>query len=740
MPTVTFLSGLFLAALPLAAVPVLIHLYRGRQRDEIAWGAMQFLAQAATKSRNLERIEELLLLLLRIAVVAAVVFALARPMVRSRWWGTGSSREVVLVVDNSLSMSRVVDGQSAIQRMKENARAVVETLDAGDQVHLLLAAGGGQWLTAEGVAASRAGKERLAALLEHIEPTQGAADLLGCLQMAVPLATADRPTARRIWVFTDNQAKSWQLEAQGDWRQLGDMLQQADVPTSIEIVDCHLPQSELNNLAVMRLEAAQKIVRPEESLEFRAEITNVGQTSSESAVVQWLLDQRVVATAPLPSLQPGETRQVATTLSLEHQGVRAVSCRIDAVDQIPLDQQASIVVEVADQIPILLVDDPPGDDSSKSAQQLFTAALGYAGNQPQEWHAIYRPEVCTSAALSGADLSAYRAVVIANLGELDRDARDRLQAFVQSGGGLWLALGDRIDRAAFNRNWYDDGDGLSPLAIEKLKSLGDSRAPAGMIHPPSREHPATAQIADTTQLDIDQAQLRAYWQLAHRGDAEREVSMLLESGDGSPLVVENYVGQGRVLVQAFPWGLEWSNLPVLKAYVVMVLDWLDYLTAPAAARYNLAPGSSIVAAAPSGVAYSSVAVLTPDGKQTPLAARETGDVAMFRYAQTQLPGIYRVLFNAADKTAASVPFYVARDPAESYVQPLDEQQRAALLATVHLRFDSDDTAEPVAEATPTREAPLWGALLLLLVALLAGELLLSGWLARQRHGAGVHVA
>ena len=49
----SFLSAAFLFALPLVAVPIAIHLYRGRRRDVILWGAMQFLAAAAIKGRRM---------------------------------------------------------------------------------------------------------------------------------------------------------------------------------------------------------------------------------------------------------------------------------------------------------------------------------------------------------------------------------------------------------------------------------------------------------------------------------------------------------------------------------------------------------------------------------------------------------------------------------------------------------------------------------------------------------------
>jgi hypothetical protein len=139
---VEFLGTAFLLALPLVAVPIAIHLYRGRQRDVIPWGAMQFLASAVTKGRSMERLEEFLLMAMRFLAVAALIFAVAQPMIRSSWLGLGADREVILVLDNSLSMSREISGQSAGRRMKEEAIKSLDSLTSSDDVQILLAVDG----------------------------------------------------------------------------------------------------------------------------------------------------------------------------------------------------------------------------------------------------------------------------------------------------------------------------------------------------------------------------------------------------------------------------------------------------------------------------------------------------------------------------------------------------------------------------------------------------------------------
>jgi hypothetical protein len=120
------------------------------------------------------------------------------------------------------------------------------------------------------------------------------------------------------------------------------------------------------------------------------------------------------------------------------------------------------VVEVADQLPILLVDVAAASGPSVNTPALFAAALGFKNNEPQTWHSVFRPETIASTALATHPLAGYRAIVINNLPELDHATIDRLDSYVRAGGGLWVALGEEIERVKFNRDWYSDGDGLSP--------------------------------------------------------------------------------------------------------------------------------------------------------------------------------------------------------------------------------------------------------------------------------------
>src|SRR5215208_4365953 len=134
-----FLSPVFLIGLPLLAVPLVIHLLSKRQQKKISWGAMRFLMQAATRKRRLFRLTDILLLLLRTAAFLFFIFALARPLLPAAWLGGSIPREIVLVLDQSMSMSRKEGETSLFDLQREKASAMLEKLTSRDSVRVLLA-------------------------------------------------------------------------------------------------------------------------------------------------------------------------------------------------------------------------------------------------------------------------------------------------------------------------------------------------------------------------------------------------------------------------------------------------------------------------------------------------------------------------------------------------------------------------------------------------------------------------
>jgi hypothetical protein len=76
----SFLYPALLLGLPLAGLPVVSHLINQRRFQNIDWGAMRFLLEANRMSRGFARIRQWLILLFRVLAVAALIFAISRPL------------------------------------------------------------------------------------------------------------------------------------------------------------------------------------------------------------------------------------------------------------------------------------------------------------------------------------------------------------------------------------------------------------------------------------------------------------------------------------------------------------------------------------------------------------------------------------------------------------------------------------------------------------------------------------
>ena len=102
-----FMQPLLLIGLPLAALPIIIHLINLRRHRTVDWGAMMFLLKATQQKTGRTRLRHFLILLARVLAVLGIIFAISRPMAGG-WFGLfgGKPDTVIVLLDRSASMSR----------------------------------------------------------------------------------------------------------------------------------------------------------------------------------------------------------------------------------------------------------------------------------------------------------------------------------------------------------------------------------------------------------------------------------------------------------------------------------------------------------------------------------------------------------------------------------------------------------------------------------------------------------
>ncbi|MBX3439016.1 MAG: hypothetical protein KF861_16110, partial [Planctomycetaceae bacterium] len=116
----------------------------------------------------------------------------------------------------------------------------------------------------------------------------------------------------------------------------------------------------------------------------------------------------------------------------------------------------------------------------------------------------------------------------------------------------------------------------------------------------------------------------------------------------------------------------------------------------------------------------------------PLAARQDGETAVYRYSQTQVPGRYEIRFDVDSGESVAIPFQVARDAGESVLTSLTTEQQESLANASGMQFEQHVAGMLPAVKGGRREKPIWNTLLVALLVLLGGELVLATRAARRR--------
>ncbi len=202
----TFAAPLFLLAVFAAAIPVVLHLVNRRRAKEVPFPTLRFLKLSVQKTRRRKRIQDLLLMVLRAAVLLLVAVGLARPAMTNlgALWG-GAQTAVVIILDNSASMGMIDRDRVRLETAAAAAAQILDQLTDGDQAALLPTCG---------PPFPNAGRldrtqQSVRQILRQCRVGYERADLMLKLRQARQLLAGSEAPNKQIYILTDMQRVSW---------------------------------------------------------------------------------------------------------------------------------------------------------------------------------------------------------------------------------------------------------------------------------------------------------------------------------------------------------------------------------------------------------------------------------------------------------------------------------------------------------------------------------------------------
>ena len=671
-----------------------------------------FLAPSPPRLTRRSRLDQILLLLLRLAALAFLAFAFARPFLRQE--ATLSlanlpSRRVAILLDTSASMRRADLWQQAIKQVEQ------ELSDLGPQDEVAFYTFSDRLQTLVGFADTNPTRQRGSDSESTLPPS-------GSSIPKTELVRQHLKDLRPTWNATDLGAAL--VAVAGELDAAGDALQSAAEPQLIAISDF---QKGGRIEALQAYEWPSKVrliareIRPkqptnayahlltsesdEKGAELRVRVVNSEGSAGDQFFVHWA-DEKTANSRSQPAetavyVPPGQSRVVKLPRPAERLLADRVLLRGDDHE---FDNTHYVVPPRKQQVQLVYAGSDAADDAQGMQYYLQLATGGDPLRQVE-----FKP-------LAGDDAAVLRATPPPQLAVVTRAVSPALAAelksFAERGGMVVLAPQDQAAAAAVPL-LLDDVE-LLPAKAE-TENNQDKFLLLGEI---DFSHPLFAPFAGPRYGDFTGIH---FW---------RQRSLKLKEGasshavarfdDGQLAIVERTIGTGRALVFASGWNPDDSQLALSNKFVVLVSGILDRACGTTEQLAGAAVGQSV----PLPAARRMAAIVNkPDGHDVKLPA----DAASF--SETDQPGIYR-----ANLAAEEARFAVNLAASESNTAPLEIDQ----LQQLGVRLSASLTrAQRLSEMRQKRDTELesqqklWRWIIVGTLGVLVFETFWAGRAARQ---------
>lgn len=689
----SFLNPLFLIGALAVAAPIIVHLYRRQEARKIPFSSLLFISHTPSRSWKRLRLRNLLLLAMRALAILLVVLAFTRPYFATHDPAIASSarKSVVVLLDNSLSM-RAGD---RFDRAKAQAIDLLGGLRDTDSCFVVAFSD-----TSSVLNQPRTERKALISLVQNLKPSFRRTDFGQALKLGSQLLSSTPNQIQEIHLISDFQQSGWSQEAAT-----------VAIPDKVKIIAHRVEGPVQGNVSVTHVEVAETGDHGQPEIKVAARVVS----SDKRSVPVTLEVNGKVAGQKQVELEAGRSTLVEFEPWTLPAGINRGTVTAQSEDALPADNSAFFVVNPQARQKLLLLTEPQnGGRPGGYAEDLYIKkALEPGPGAPFDI-------VTESVETPPADLSPFSAVLINDPAVIPAKLAQGLTTFVNSGGGLVLAMGDRSDITAINEKL----SGLLPARL--LRKRQGNNAGLSLITNIQKQHNIFRIFQPVHQSYFLTTPFRAYLQAA----PVQGSSVLMDMDEASPLLVEKIAGKGRVLLYTSAFSTDWNDLPLKSVFLPFCQELVKYAMhfegdgdslrvgeSVAVGRLNSNFQKALEKVSGTGSAFRQAwKISAPDGQGLELSEQE---LVNSPFLALEEPGFYETeVWNMHNVVAVNL------DPAESDLTSVDPQQ---MLSSIQRTAGTAGTAEeaglivPEERAARERSQGLWWYLVLVALALLVIE-------------------
>ncbi|MBF0198587.1 MAG: BatA domain-containing protein [Planctomycetes bacterium] len=591
----SFLAPFLLMGSLLAAVPLIIHLRNKSRVVPVKWGAMMFLQEAVKVRAQRIKLQQLILLLLRMACLILLALAMARPILN--YSGVGGSTEStchVIIMDASYSM-RLGHGQEQLfEQARRTAMTIVDSMSDNDSMMIIWAGHKAKPLFSE----PAMDKVFLRNLIQKLEPGQETMNLRTSLNKALWTLEGVTQANRRIYILCDQQSHNWDHQNKDLWQKIAKLKNKSQPRPSIYI-NLYEVDFEKFNLQVQDIHSLAPVLDTHRPGRFRLEVFHGGKEALTTHLDIYQDSEKVIQREL--SLSPGSNSH-EFELSFSTPGFHHIKAVINQDDDLEIDNSHYKVVEVQDLIPVLLIDGSVNSNPFESEGRLLARALSAKSHLADSQQNLFHVKTISYFDIEGMDyhaLKEFRVVVLASVPSFSQYFQFALEQYVERGGGLFMALGEGIHLESYQRLEQDE-KGLLPLELLSPKTMtGES---------PFFKAGQASFILQDFDLERSRVLKEAKIKKMFSAKTHSNAITLASVGEDPLLVYKDYQG-GRVACMTSSAGLSAGSLPLTHDYLPLMQNLVMVLAASVQPPVNLIQGEKIIYEAPSTEHNEALSVL-----------------------------------------------------------------------------------------------------------------------------------
>jgi hypothetical protein len=291
-----------------------------------------------------------------------------------------------------------------------------------------------------------------------------------------------------------------------------------------------------------------------------------------------------------------------------------------------------------------------------------------------------------------------------------------LQNFVRQGGGLLIFGGDKLQPDGYNQK-------LSQSVPAELREKKTGPEASGEnIDKLDLAHPALQSFADPILLEsLKSTRVWGYLRANPRGQAA-----LVSLANGDPLLLEQRVGAGKVILVTTTADRDWTDLPLKTAFLPLLQSLAQHLAGGKRGHLDsgITVGDAKQLSLPPSLVGKSLRVTKPNKQAVEVPIVGEKNRAMATINDNEIAGFYRLsLPTGAERDSGAPQLYAVNPPfLESRLEEIGARELQAKLAPVRAEVIPIDALKEGGKRTD---------LALPLLALLIVTLLFEGWLGQR---------